>query len=57
MKINEIWNSKEISVWKDALAKAMNEHKQTHAEAEASSANTSKKEVSEDVLRKLLEEE
>ena len=22
MKINEIWNSKEISVWKDALAKA-----------------------------------
>lgn len=25
MKINEIWNSKEISVWKDALAKATKE--------------------------------
>lgn len=25
MKINEIWNSKEISVWKDALAKATEE--------------------------------
>lgn len=25
MKINEIWNSKEISVWNDALAKATKE--------------------------------